>query len=88
MYSKVQDPRFEITDYIIEDTRMYCTWDFKFSTPLLNWGKPMVIAGSSHVTCDSDGVVTEHIDYWDASTQIYMQIPVIGWFFRFLSKLF
>jgi|TARA_B110000438_G_scaffold284303_1_gene313221 limonene-1,2-epoxide hydrolase len=45
---------------------------------------PWVIEGMTELTFASDGRVLSHIDYWDASTQFYNRIPVIGGLIRLI----
>ncbi|MDF1734361.1 MAG: nuclear transport factor 2 family protein [Minwuia sp.] len=40
------------------------------------------VTGTSIVAFDGDGLVTEHVDYWDAASQMYERLPVLGWILR------
>ncbi|MCB0334815.1 MAG: nuclear transport factor 2 family protein [Bdellovibrionales bacterium] len=79
MFRLLKNPQFRILETAYEDRILFTRWDFTFSTPLLAWGKPQCITGFSRVTLDDSGKISSHWDYWDASTAIYMRIPVIRW---------
>jgi len=38
-----------------------------------------IVTGTSVIVFDADGRVTEHVDYWDAASQMYERLPVLGW---------
>jgi hypothetical protein len=38
------------------------------------------------VVFNDRGLVSEHVDYWDASEQFYMKLPVIGSILRFIRN--
>ncbi len=42
-------------------------------------GKPWSVDGSSYLTFDEQGLLTSHIDYWDAASGLYEHFPLIGW---------
>jgi steroid delta-isomerase len=87
MNEKIQDPTFQITDYIEEGARMYCQWDFTFQTPLLSKVGSHTIKGASFITCNKEHRITSHIDYWDASSELYIHIRGIGWLFRLMRRM-
>lgn len=41
-----------------------------------------VVDGGSIIRFAEDGRVHEHIDYWDAASQMYERLPVIGWILK------
>lgn len=43
-----------------------------------NKDKTLVIEGTSFIRFDSLGQVSEHLDYWDTSSELYAKLPVIG----------
>ena len=48
--------------------------------------KTFKLTGVSRVVFDQQGLVSEHIDYWDASEQFYMKLPIIGGLLRLIRK--
>lgn len=71
---------YEITidDTVSSGSEHYIRWTMVFSAPRLNGGKPVESCGVSHVRFGADGKVLMHQDFWDAGTNIYGQIPVLG----------
>lgn len=65
-------------------------------TALLRWtlsgrvralsGRPWTVEGMSEVRLDAGGLVTAHIDYWDAASSLYEHLPVIGWVLRLIRR--
>lgn len=44
----------------------------------------MTIDGVSEVRFDSVGLITAHIDYWDAARQLYEKLPLLGGVLRMI----
>ena len=59
-------------------------WQFDFVLPSNQSAQH--IDGMSRVTFNNLGLVTEHIDYWDAGEQVYAKVPLLGWGIRQVSK--
>ena len=88
LLKKVQDPKFIINDSMSQDEILLVRWTFLFKVRLLFWQKPGTIEGMSFIRADKEkGKVIEHIDHWDASTQVYMKIPIIGHILSLLRKI-
>lgn len=87
MYKLLDQPRFKITDVVCEGNRMFVRWDFYFKTRLLSGGPEHHVDGVSLVRCNDSGKITEHIDFWDATSQVLMKIRVIGLPLRLLARL-
>ncbi len=85
MFKKLNEPTFKMVEVTCEKNLMYATWDFSFSSILINYGKRSTIRGLSVVRKNESNLIYEHIDYWDAS-KLFAQIPVIGWLLVFLRK--
>ncbi|MEX2311791.1 MAG: nuclear transport factor 2 family protein [Rhodospirillales bacterium] len=54
-----------------------CLMDWRFEGQLR--GKPWSFDGASVVSFRADGLVSEHIDHWDAARDFYEHLPFIGW---------
>ena len=48
--------------------------------------KPWTLAGASHLTFDENGLLTSHIDYWDAASGFYEYFPIVGWPLRAIRR--
>ena len=84
MYESCEQPRFVVHSSALSGDMAWIHWDFSFSFRQ----RPMNIAGASMVRFNENGLVTEHIDYWDAASQVYEKLPLIGWLVRRLHRLF
>ena len=86
MYETLEEPRFTITETILEGDRAVLVWDFDFRVKA--WKPDVVqrIHGLSVVRFGADGRVTWHRDYWDAAGELYAKLPVVGPLMRFLAR--
>jgi predicted ester cyclase len=75
MFENVGSVRFTVHDMLEEGERCVLRWQFEAT--LLK--KPWRVDGVSWVTFSSDGLVSEHVDYWDAAANFYERLPAIGW---------
>lgn len=86
MFDTLDEPRFTITETILESERAVLVWDFDFRVK--SW-RPEVtrrIHGLSVVRFGPDGLVTWHRDYWDAAGELYAKLPLIGPVMRWLKR--
>jgi ketosteroid isomerase-like protein len=84
MFEKLENPHFVVEERITEGSNGFLVWRFVFSIRR----RPMEIQGSTHLRFAADGRVSFHRDYWDAATELYAKLPVVGWFVRRLGSLF
>lgn len=47
---------------------------------------PWQVDGISVVTLSDAGLISEHVDYWDAGEQLYDRLPIIGPLLRFVRR--
>ena len=57
---------------------------WKFRARLLN--KPWAFKGTTVLKFSEEGLVSEHVDHWDAARDFYEHLPVIGWLLRVLRR--
>lgn len=48
--------------------------------------RPWCVTGCAALRFDDDGLLLEHVDYWDAAAGLYEQLPLIGPVMRFLRR--
>ncbi len=82
MFETLNTPKFVIDEAVLESDVAYIKWKF---TGAVNT-KQLKLVGLSRVVFDEQGLVSEHIDYWDASEQFYMKLPIIGSILRFIRN--
>ena len=86
MFHSVQEPRFVVTERVVDADGAFLVWEFHFRAGL-GWRiRPQVIRGSSHLRFAADGRVCHHRDYWDANEELFMKLPIIGGILRWLSR--
>ncbi|NIA72414.1 nuclear transport factor 2 family protein [Pelagibius litoralis] len=84
MFDDVDEHSFKVLDHGISGNRAYLNWEFRI-TPK---GKTKVwtIEGMSVIVFRDDGKVEAHIDHYDAASQIYEKIPLVGTVLRGLRR--
>ena len=65
---------FSVISEAINEPTYLITWHFSAEFR----GKCFSFNGASEIIFSPDGLVIEHIDYWDAATNVYQHIPIIG----------
>jgi hypothetical protein len=86
MFGQVAEPRFVVTEKIVDANGAMLVWEFFFRMKLWREGEIQIIRGISHLKFDAEGKVFYHRDYWDAAEELYEKLPLIGSIFRFLHK--
>ena len=86
MFDHLHEPRFVITESVLQHDTAVLFWDFTFRMKSLKPNQTMLIKGSSHLRFAADGRVQYHVDYWDAAGELYEKLPVIGILMRWLKK--
>ena len=85
MYANLEQPRFLITNRIVQERQCFLTWEFRFGFKRFNMGKEQCIVGGSHLRLDGSGLIVLHHDYWDAA-ELYDQLPLFGRITLWLRK--
>lgn len=86
MFVRLHEPRFAITETILNDSGAVLIWDFSFRMKSLKPELQRSIHGLSHIRFAPDGRVAYHRDYWDAAGELYEQFPIVGALLRWLKK--
>ncbi len=87
MFEVLEDPAFGIADIAVSGTTAYIKWRFTARTKGRG-GLAIHLVGMTETRFDAKGRVAEHIDHWDAASQLYARLPVIGGVFRWLGRRF
>lgn len=86
MLEAFDDIRFEITDQALGIDAAYLRWTFSFR--LRSSGYAMAIVGLTELRFDQQGRIAAHIDHWDAASQCYERIPLLGSLLRAIRHRF
>jgi len=88
MFATTKNPKFTVIEAAMEGDIAMLFWKFHFQHPSKDSSNPneQMIEGMSRVCFDENGLVKEHIDYWDPAEQIYSQVPVLNWLLNLIRK--
>jgi ketosteroid isomerase-like protein len=84
MFETVEQPRFTILRTAIDGDTAFYRWRFGFRRK--GSAESWTIEGVSEVRFRPDGLVAWHIDHWDAASQLYERLPVIGALLRWIGR--
>ncbi|BCN94362.1 hypothetical protein THMIRHAM_21470 [Thiomicrorhabdus immobilis] len=84
MFATTQSPQFIVIDAAMDGDIALLYWKFYFVLPSSQ--KQQCIEGMSRVQFNEEGLVTEHIDHWDAGEQVYGKIPLLNWLIKLVRK--
>ena len=79
MFEDCLDPRFVLQDVAVNGAVGYARWRMTFRPRRWPSAAPWAIEGVTEIHFAPDGRVAAHIDHWDAASQLYARIPVLGW---------
>ena len=86
MYQTLEQPRFVVTERIVDGAQCFLTWNFEFRFKRFGGDQPQTVRGGSHLKFCADGRVYFHRDYWDAAEELYEKLPLLGGLMRWLKK--
>lgn len=77
MFESAPDITFKVLHCAYDGDVCFLRWDSQANIKAL--GKdPWMVKGMSELTFAEDGRVLSHIDHWDAASQFYERLPIIG----------
>lgn len=86
MFVSLLQPRFVVTQQVLQGSQCFLTWEFRFYFKGYKAGQEQVILGASHLVLSSAGLITTHRDYWDAAQELYEKLPVLGSLMQWLKR--
>lgn len=77
MFQNLDNPRFVNVRILgaATATEVMVGWDFEFA--FKSGGPRQSIPGASRLTLDDQGMIQQHLDYWDAS-RLMQALPLVG----------
>ena len=88
MYDKTEWVRFKVSVQAAQSHIGFLRWNFECK-PRSRWaGNEFAFEGVSALTWNTQGLITEHLDYWDAGRHVYEKLPVVGSLLRCVKKGF
>ena len=85
MFERCKEPKFKILSVVRDDQTAFIKWSFSFIASSKE-PKEWEIVGVSELKFSDDGLISQHIDYWDPASQLYERFPIIGSIFAFCRK--
>lgn len=82
MFDTVENVKFTVLQIMQEQDRCLMEWRFEGRFR----GKDWSFDGTSAIAFSEDGRVRSHIDYWDASSDFYQHLPIVGTLIRWIKK--
>lgn len=86
MFQSVHEPRFVVTQRVLQGDECFLTWDFLFRFKRFDTQSTQCIRGASHLRFNAQGQIVLHRDYWDAAEELYEKLPVLGRLMRWLKR--
>ena len=86
MFEQVDNPRFVVTNHVLQGDQAFLTWDFLFRMKRFSTAE-QCIRGATHLRFGPDGKAHFHRDYWDAAEELYEKLPLLGALMRGLKRL-
>lgn len=87
MFRQLAEPRFVVTEQVVDMNSAMLVWELHFSVSLWGKGRPQIIRGVSHLKFATDGKVNYHRDYWDTAEELYMKLPGLRMLMGGLKRL-
>lgn len=82
LFDAAENIVYVIDDYACSPDSVFFCWAL---TARLS-GEPWSVTGVTRATFDESGQVTDHVEYWDAASQLYERFPVIGSLLRYARR--
>lgn len=84
MFESLHAARFEVTEQMRDKNQAFLVWTFTYQRNPNS--DPQKIKGVSKVSLTEEGLIVHHEDFWDASTNVYLQVPILGWLIRLIRN--
>ena len=85
-FADTQEMRFEVVDVARNGRRGFILWRMLFRPKRVGGEQPWTVDGVSEVELTAEGKVAAHLDHWDAASQFYERLPVLGFLLRLVKR--
>ena len=83
LLTDLKNINFTTRELIVTGDKAYYTWALESYAGRKSWN----IEGVTFLTVNERKLITNHIEYWDTSSQIYEKLPIIGPQIRLLRRI-
>lgn len=84
MYTSLHDPKFVVVEIIEKENVAYIAWDFFYARR--PDAQQESFRGVSRIEFSEDIKVICHRDYWDAASNVYEKVPILGVVLHFIKR--
>ena len=85
-FADTREMRFEVIDVARHDRRGFILWRMVMRPKRFGGDQPWIVDGVSEVELTAEGKVAAHLDHWDAASQFYERLPVLGVLMRLVKR--
>lgn len=85
-FAETREMRFEVVDLARHGRRGFILWRMVIRAKRLGGGAPWTVDGVTEVELTAEGKVAAHLDHWDAASQFYERLPVLGFLLRLVKR--
>lgn len=86
MFEDADDISFSMREQIGDGFVYFLRWNFTCRPKSRFLKGSWQVDGISVITLTAEGLIEEHVDYWDAAEQFYERLPMIGSLLRFVRR--
>jgi|GEM_PF-201704 len=84
MNQSLQSAKVVLLDDWVSKDSVYVHWRMNYRMSVLGVKKDMSSYGISQLKMNAAGQIIFQQDYWDGNNGLYRQLPVVGWFYRWV----
>ncbi|MCP5153208.1 MAG: nuclear transport factor 2 family protein [Ectothiorhodospiraceae bacterium] len=88
MFATTSEVRFEVLCAAGTEALGLAEWRCTLRLRRVRPDHEWTIVGATRIAFAADGRVTEHVDHWDAATQVYAHLPLLGAALRLARRAF
>ncbi len=78
MFEDVTDVVFETRNLACAQEERICYFAWTLRCRSRGRGSPLAFEGVTELRFDAEGRIRAHLDHWDAGSQLYAKLPVLG----------
>ncbi|MFN4164406.1 MAG: nuclear transport factor 2 family protein [Ferrovibrio sp.] len=86
MFRDCSHVKFRIDGAVREGDQAFLKWTFFYTPRRFGGPEPWQAIGVSELHFTSDGRVKAHLDHWDAGSQFYARLPIVGALVRWVRN--
>lgn len=86
MFRDCSHVKFRIDGSVREGSQAFLKWTFFYMPRRFGGAEPWQAIGVSELHFTPDGRVNAHLDHWDAGSQFYARLPIVGALVRFVRR--